>query len=114
MKILILGSQGNLGQDLVSVFLAAGHEVVGCGRDQLDVTVEAAVRAMIGCGFSAVINAVAYNNGNAAEDPANRPIAWNPQRRGAATQARPSAITAPTTSSPATSPRATRRTTHQR
>ena len=32
MKILILGSQGNLGQDLVSVFSAAGHEVVGCDR----------------------------------------------------------------------------------
>ena len=76
MKILILGSQGNLGQDLVSVFSAAGHEVVGCDRDELDVTDEAAVRAMIGRGFSAVINAVAYNNVDAAEDPANRPIAW--------------------------------------
>jgi dTDP-4-dehydrorhamnose reductase len=31
---------------------------------------------MIGRGFSAVINAVAYNNVDAAEDPANRPIAW--------------------------------------
>jgi dTDP-4-dehydrorhamnose reductase len=34
------------------------------------------VRAMIGRGFSAVINAVAYNNVDAAEDPANRPIGW--------------------------------------
>jgi len=62
MKILILGSQGNLGQDLVSVFSAAGHDVVGCDRDELDVTDHAAARAMIGRGFSAVINAVAYNN----------------------------------------------------
>ena len=71
MKILILGSQGNLGQDLVSVFSTAGHEVVGCDRDELDVTDEAAVRAMIGRGFSAVINAVAYNNVDRAEDPNN-------------------------------------------
>ncbi|MEI7781383.1 MAG: sugar nucleotide-binding protein, partial [Planctomycetota bacterium] len=62
MKILILGSQGNLGQDLVAVFSAAGHEVVGCDRDELDVTDQAATRAMIGRGFSAVINSVAYNN----------------------------------------------------
>jgi dTDP-4-dehydrorhamnose reductase len=76
MKILILGSQGNLGQDLVSVFSAAGHDVVGCDRDELDVTDRVAARAMIGRGFSAVINAVAYNNVDGAEDPANRPIAW--------------------------------------
>ncbi|MEI8229242.1 MAG: dTDP-4-dehydrorhamnose reductase, partial [Planctomycetota bacterium] len=76
MKILILGSQGNLGQDLVSVFSSTGHEVVGCGRDKLDVTDQAAVRAMIGRGFSAVINAVAYNNVDGAEDPASRQIAW--------------------------------------
>jgi len=76
MKILILGSQGNLGQDLVSVFSAAGHDVVGCDRDELDVTDQAAARAMIGRGFSAVINAVAYNNVDGAEDPTSRPIAW--------------------------------------
>ncbi|MFM9194351.1 MAG: dTDP-4-dehydrorhamnose reductase [Planctomycetia bacterium] len=76
MKILILGSQGNLGQDLVSVFSAAGHEVVDCDRDELDVTDEAATREMIGRGFTAVINAVAYNNVDGVENPANRPIAW--------------------------------------
>ena len=76
MKILILGSQGNLGQELVSVFSSAGHEVVGCDRDELDVTDQTAARAMIGRGFSAVINAVAYNNVDGAEDPASRQIAW--------------------------------------
>jgi len=76
MNVLILGSRGNLGQDLVSVFSEAGHEVVGCDRDELDVTDHAAVRTMIGRGFSAVINAVAYNNVDGAEDPANRPVAW--------------------------------------
>ncbi|MEI7781386.1 MAG: hypothetical protein WCJ18_05605 [Planctomycetota bacterium] len=50
MKILILGSRGNLGQDLVAVFSAAS--------------------------FPAVINAVAYSNADGAEDPASRPIAW--------------------------------------
>jgi dTDP-4-dehydrorhamnose reductase len=76
MKILILGSQGNLGHDLVTVFSAAGHEVVGCDRDDLDVTDQAATRALISRGFTAVINAVAYNNVDGAENPDNRAVAW--------------------------------------
>lgn len=77
MKVLILGAKGNLGQDLVRAFATAGHDVTGLDRDGLDVTDAAAVRELIASGgFGAVVNAVAYNNVDGAEDPANRAIAF--------------------------------------
>ena len=36
MHILIFGSQGNLGQDLVATFTAAGHNVTGLDRNQAE------------------------------------------------------------------------------
>lgn len=73
MNVLIFGAKGNLGQDLVRAFAAAGHSVTGLDRESLDVTDAGAVRAaIVGRGFDAVVNAVAWNNVDAAEDPANR------------------------------------------
>jgi len=72
MKVLILGAKGNLGQDLVRAFEAAGHQVDALDREQLDVTDAAAVRARISVGgYGAVVNSTAFNNVDAAEDPAN-------------------------------------------
>ncbi|HTM68952.1 MAG TPA: dTDP-4-dehydrorhamnose reductase [Candidatus Binatia bacterium] len=72
MKVLILGAKGNLGQDLVRAFGTAGCEVDAFDREQLDITDAAAVRARIAAGgYGAVVNAAAYNNVDAAEDPAN-------------------------------------------
>ncbi|MEY4745023.1 MAG: dTDP-4-dehydrorhamnose reductase subunit, NAD(P)-binding, of dTDP-L-rhamnose synthase [Candidatus Parcubacteria bacterium] len=72
MKVLVLGAKGNLGQDLVRAFAAAGHGAAGHDRETLDVTDAAAVRAAIaGGGYGAVVNAVAWNNVDGAEDPAN-------------------------------------------
>lgn len=77
MKVLILGAKGNLGQDLVAAFKSAGHEVVGLDRDSLDVLDEAAVRSRIGQERpTAVINAVAMNDVDGAEDPAKRTLAF--------------------------------------
>lgn len=77
MKTLILGAKGNLGQDLVRVFIAAGHEVVAYDRAELDISDAAAVRRVISDGgFGAVLNAVAWNNVDGAEDQANRPAVW--------------------------------------
>lgn len=73
MKALIFGAKGNLGQDLVRAFVGAGHEAVGLDRDGLDVTDVAAVLGRIAGGaYDVVVNAVAWNNVDAAEDPANR------------------------------------------
>lgn len=72
MKVLILGAKGNLGQDLVRAFSAAGNAVDALDREQLDVTDEAAVRSAVAAGgYGAVVNSTAFNNVDAAEDPAN-------------------------------------------
>ncbi|KPJ85886.1 hypothetical protein AMJ57_01375 [Parcubacteria bacterium SG8_24] len=72
MKALILGAKGNLGQDLVRRFTTAGHEAVGLDRKELDVTDSAAVRQQVlAGGYDAVVNAVAWNDVDGAEDPAN-------------------------------------------
>lgn len=77
MKVLILGARGNLGQDLIRAFLAEGHGVDGLDRESLDVTDAVAVRARITSGgYGAVVNAVAYNDVDGAEDPAKRPLAF--------------------------------------
>lgn len=73
MKALIFGAKGNLGCDLVRVFSDAGHVVVPLDRDMLDVTDAEAVRAIITVTKpDVIINTAAWNNVDAAEDPANR------------------------------------------
>jgi dTDP-4-dehydrorhamnose reductase len=77
MKALILGSRGNLGQDLVRVFTLAGHETIGLDKDDLDVTNRAAVReTILSGGYDVVLNAVAWNDVDGAEDSANRELVW--------------------------------------
>ena len=77
MKILIFGAKGNLGQDLVAVFKSAGHEVIALDRDDLDVLDLPVLRERILAELpAAVINAVAMNDVDGAEDPAKRPFAF--------------------------------------
>ncbi|WP_106767211.1 dTDP-4-dehydrorhamnose reductase [Paenibacillus faecalis] len=38
MKVLVTGSRGQIGQDVVSLFSEAGHHVIACGRRELDIT----------------------------------------------------------------------------
>lgn len=77
MKALIFGANGNLGQDLVRAFADAGHEPVGLGREGGDVTDVAATLARILDGkYDVIVNAAAYNNVDAAEDPSNRNLVF--------------------------------------
>jgi len=77
MKVIVLGAKGNLGQDLVAAFVAAGHEVVALDREELDVLDFAATRRRILDELpSAVINTVAMNDVDGAEDPTKRPFAF--------------------------------------
>ncbi len=77
MKILLAGASGNLGQDIVRVFRAAGHEVVETDRGQLDITDAAAVvRVIDEVHPDIVINTAAYNAVDKVEDPAVYPIAF--------------------------------------
>ena len=62
MKVLIAGAQGMLGQDLVSVFKSAGHEVIAASRKDLDITDPSFVDQYIkDLRPDVVINAAAYN-----------------------------------------------------
>lgn len=77
MKILLTGASGNLGQDIVRVFRAAGHEVVETDREELDITNAESVARMIDeLHPDVVINAAAYNFVDKVEDEAVYPIAY--------------------------------------
>ncbi len=77
MKILVLGCRGNLGQDLVRLFKSAEQEVVGMDKDHLDVTDRDALRDVIVDGsFDAIINAVAWNDVDGAEDAHKKELVW--------------------------------------
>jgi len=77
MKVLIFGAKGNLGQELAAAMKAAGHEVVALDREDLDVLdTEALRRRILDEAAAAVLNCVAFNDVDAAEDPAKRPFAF--------------------------------------
>lgn len=77
MKVVVFGSGGNLGQDLVAAFRIAGHEVVALDRGELDVLDLMALRDRLLVELpTAVVNAVAMNDVDGAEDPAKRPFAF--------------------------------------
>ncbi|MBU9706517.1 dTDP-4-dehydrorhamnose reductase [Paenibacillus sp. AK121] len=68
MKVLVTGASGQLGQDVVSVFQAQGHNVVGYDREQLDITdLEQAVKIVGQYQPDAVIHCAAYTAVDAAE-----------------------------------------------
>ncbi|MFM9054005.1 MAG: SDR family oxidoreductase, partial [Solirubrobacterales bacterium] len=69
MKILVTGADGMLGQDLVEVSLAAGHEVRGLGRTDLDVTDPERVRDRLEIDRpDVVVNCAAWTDVDGAED----------------------------------------------
>lgn len=77
MKVLIVGATGMLGQDLVQVFSAAGHEVIAAHRPQLDITQADSVERMFEeVSPDLVLNAAAYNFVDLVEDPAVYPVAY--------------------------------------
>jgi len=71
-KILILGSLGTLGQELVRVFRAfENYEVVAWDKEEIDITSEVQVKEKIGILTpEIIINAAAYNVVDKCEEPA--------------------------------------------
>jgi dTDP-4-dehydrorhamnose reductase len=70
VKVLVFGAKGNLGTELVRVAKARRYSVRGVDREELDVTTTTELeRQMHEGGYDLIINAVAYNNVDAAEDP---------------------------------------------
>ncbi len=77
MRILLTGSQGMLGQDVIRVFGTAGHDVIATDRDELDITDAAAVRrVVVSVKPDVIINAAAYNLVDKVEDPEVYPLAY--------------------------------------
>lgn len=65
-----------MGQDIVRVFGAAGHEVIATDRDELDITSVADVEEKVAeVNPDVIINCAAYNFVEKVEDPAVYPIA---------------------------------------
>ncbi|MDX6202695.1 MAG: dTDP-4-dehydrorhamnose reductase [Frankiales bacterium] len=89
---LVTGAGGQLGSDLVAVLTAAGDEVVGLTRADLDISDERSVRAAVDRVWpDVVINAAAYTAVDAAEtdeDEAYRVNATGPGVLATATSGR--------------------------
>lgn len=76
MRILIVGSKGMLGQELVRVFGDAGHEVAGWDKEEIDLTDATQDEKIRVAAPAVLINAAAYNNMDAAELPENKRIVF--------------------------------------
>lgn len=71
MRIVVTGATGLLGRELVSVFDAAGHEVIGLGHAELDLEQADSVARLTGLEPEVVINCAAWTDvDGCARDPA--------------------------------------------
>lgn len=68
MKVLVTGSAGQLGQDLVLLLQKQGHQVLGCDRQEMDITnLDQCVEIITGFRPDAVIHCAAHTAVDAAE-----------------------------------------------
>lgn len=75
MRMLVFGAAGQLGSAFMT---AAGHDVVGLTRQDVDVTSAAAVREAVAAQRpDVVVNCTAYNNVDGAEDDARTALEVN-------------------------------------
>jgi dTDP-4-dehydrorhamnose reductase len=83
MKILIVGSKGQLGQDLLAQAQLRGWDAIGADLPECDITHAASVRQTLAAGdLDSVINAAAYTAVDAAES--NPDLAFAVNRNGVA------------------------------
>jgi dTDP-4-dehydrorhamnose reductase len=62
-RVLVLGATGQLGSDVVDAFAAAGHETVGLGHADVDVTeAEAVMAAVTNAAADLVVNTTAFHD----------------------------------------------------
>lgn len=68
MKVLVTGSAGQLGQDLVLLLQKQGHQVLGCDRQEMDITnLDQCAEIITGFRPDAVIHCAAHTAVDAAE-----------------------------------------------
>lgn len=73
MRVLVTGSRGQLGFDVMQELSSRGHEAIGCDFPELDITDGAAVMRLVKeVNPDAVIHCAAWTAVDAAEDEENR------------------------------------------
>ena len=73
MRVLVTGSRGQLGFDVMQELSSRGHEAIGCDLPELDITDGAAVMRLVKeVSPDAVIHCAAWTAVDAAEDEENR------------------------------------------
>jgi dTDP-4-dehydrorhamnose reductase len=78
MRLLVTGAGGMLGQDVVAAARAAGHDVVGLARAELDVTSAREVHDAVSAARpDAVLNCAAFTDVDGAEAAEERAAAVN-------------------------------------
>lgn len=78
MRIMVTGATGQLGQDVVKVLTARGHQVTGVSTKDFDLTDEAAVMQHVAaCRPEAIVHCAAYTAVDRAEADADRCMAVN-------------------------------------
>jgi len=78
MKVLVTGAAGQLGQDLVVLLQQQGHQVLGCDRQEMDIThLEQCVKIIGDFGPDAVIHCAAHTAVDAAESDIDGAYAIN-------------------------------------
>ncbi|MBO3086709.1 dTDP-4-dehydrorhamnose reductase [Cellulomonas dongxiuzhuiae] len=76
MRWLVVGANGMLGTDLVSVVSAAGHDILGVDRARLDITAPELARPLFE-GVDIVVNCAAWTAVDAAEEQEGSAFAVN-------------------------------------
>ena len=78
MKILLTGSQGQLGQSIIECAKQFDVELISCDRKTLDITDMSAVQKIVGASKpEAIINAAAYTAVDKAESESDKAFAVN-------------------------------------
>jgi dTDP-4-dehydrorhamnose reductase len=68
LKVLVTGAAGQLGQDVVLLLQQQGHQVMGCDRQEMDITdLNQCIQVIGGFGPDAVIHCAAHTAVDAAE-----------------------------------------------
>jgi dTDP-4-dehydrorhamnose reductase len=75
--LLLLGAEGQLGQEVRCLAAVQGLPLTALNRGQVDITRPHQVREAVGAGFAAVINAAAYTAVDRAESEPERAYAVN-------------------------------------
>ncbi|CAM2940537.1 dTDP-4-dehydrorhamnose reductase [Paenibacillus sediminis] len=78
MKVLVTGASGQLGQDVVSLFAEAGHTLLGCDRQMLDITNQEQCFTLVNEFHpDVIIHCAAYTAVDAAETDIDQAYAVN-------------------------------------